>query len=486
VNRELKRVSMIVIGMFVALFVSASLIQVIQVDTLAADGRNTRTLYDSYNEKRGAILVAGSPIAESVPVDDAYKYQRVYTKPEMYANITGYFTLNQGLTGIEAAMNAELSGKANSQFLSQLNALLTGQPVQGASVDLTIDPLMQQAAFDGLAKYSGAVSVIEPATGKILALASTPSYNPNQMAAHNSTSVINYYKSLLASPGKPLIDRAITGDMNPPGSVFKLVIMAAALESGKYGPDSTFPNPATFQLPLTDVSIQNANRAACPPGGATVSLADALRYSCNIPFAELGLALGRKAILEQAKKFGFNESFTIPMKTGVSTVPTVMDDPQTALASFGQYDVRATPLQMSMVSAGIANGGKVMYPNMVNAVIEPNLKTSSQFEAKEFSQAMSPANAAILTKMMVADVDDSYLITNVRISGVKVAGKTGTAENGPGAPFTLWFTGFAPAENPKYAITVVVENGGGLGQAGFTNDIAVPIARKVLEAELKK
>ena len=485
-NRELKRVSWIVIGMFVALFMSASLIQVIQVDTLAADARNTRTMYDSFNEKRGSILVAGSAIAESVPVDDTYKYQRVYTKPEMYANITGYFTLNQGLTGIEAAMNAELSGKANSQFLSQLNSILTGQPVQGANVELTIDPLMQQAAFEGLAKYSGAVSVIEPATGKILALATNPTYNPNQMASHNTNSVIAYYKSLLANPGKPLVDRAIAGDMNPPGSVFKLVMMAAALESGKYTPESRFPNPATFQLPLTNVSIQNANRGSCPPGGDTVTLADALRYSCNIPFAELGLELGRKAILEQAKKFGFNTAFDIPMKTGISTFPTVMDDPQTALASFGQFDIRATPLQMSMVSAGIANGGKVMYPNLVNAVIEPNLKTSSQFEAKEFSQAMSPANAAILTKMMIANVDDSYLITNARISGVKVAGKTGTAENGTWAPFTLWFTGFAPADNPKYAVTVVVENGGGLGQSGFTNDIAVPIARKVLEAELKK
>lgn len=485
-NRELKRVSIVVLAMFVALFISASLIQVIQVDSLAADGRNTRTIYDSYDVKRGSILVEGVAVAESVPTSDQFKFQRVYPQPDVYSNITGYYTLNQGLAGIESAMNAQLTGTDNSQFLSKLNAILTGQPVQGANVELTINPRMQQAAWTALGSYQGAVAVLEPSTGKVLALASRPSYDPNALAAHNTKSVIDTYKSLLSNPGKPLIDRAITGDMNPPGSVFKLIMMAAALESGKYTPESTFPNPAKFQLPGTTVYIENANRSACPPGGATVTLNDALRYSCNIPFAQLGLALGRQAILDQAKKFGFNTSFTIPLKVEASNFPTTMNDPQTALASFGQFDVRATPLQMSLVSAGIANGGKVMYPNMVNAVIESNLQRSSQFETKEFSQAMTPANAATLTKMMISAVDDSYLITNARISGVKVAGKTGTAENGTGEPFSLWFTGFAPADNPRYAIAVVIENGGGQGQNGSTNDIAVPVARKVLEAELKK
>lgn len=485
-NRELKRVSIVVLAMFVALFISASLIQVIQVDSLASDGRNTRTIYDGYGVKRGSILVDGVAVAESVPTNDQFKFQRVYPKPEVFSNVTGYYTLNQGLAGIESAMNAQLTGTDNSQFLSKLNAILTGQPVQGANVELTINSRMQQAAWEALGNYQGAVAVLEPSTGKVLALASRPSYDPNALAAHNTKSVIETYKALLSNPGKPLIDRSITGDMNPPGSVFKLIMMAAALESGKYTPESTFPNPAKLQLPGTNVYIENANRAACPPGGATVTLNDALRYSCNIPFAQLGLALGRQAILEQAKKFGFNTSFTIPLKVEASNFPTTMNDSQTALASFGQFDVRATPLQMSLVSAGIANGGKVMYPNMVGGVIESNLQRTSQFEAKEFSQAMSSANAATLTKMMISAVDDSYLITNARISGVKVAGKTGTAENGPGEPFSLWFTGFAPADNPKYAIAVVIENGGGQGLNGSTNDIAVPVARKVLEAELKK
>jgi peptidoglycan glycosyltransferase len=217
-----------------------------------------------------------------------------------------------------------------------------------------------------------------------------------------------------------------------------------------------------------------------------VTLATALRLSCNIPFAELGLELGRKAILDQAKKFGFNTSFTVPMKTAASEFPVVMNEPQTALASFGQYDVRATPLQIAMVSAAVANGGKVMYPNVVDQVLEPTLKPISQFEAKEYSQAISAETAATMTQMMINNVDNSNLITNVRIDGVKVAGKTGTAENGDGEPYTFWFTGFAPADAPRYAITVLIENGGGLGQNGYANDTAVPIARKVLEAGLNK
>ncbi len=484
-NRELKRVTLTVIGMFVALFMAASVVQVFTADALYADARNTRTTFDNYRYKRGAILVAGTPIAESVPVDDNYRFQRTYPTPFEYSNVTGYFTLNQGMTGIEGAMNSYLSGKTGSQFLNQLNAILTGQEPQGASVELTLDPLLQQASWEALGDYQGAVLVTEPSTGKILAMVSKPGYDPNVMASHNADEVIAAYTALNEDPKKPLLDKTISGDLNPPGSVFKLIMVAAALESGKYTPESTFPNPATFQLPQTDVFITNWNRGACPGAGAEVTLLQALKQSCNIPFAELGIELGRKAILDQAKKFGFNTSFEIPMKTAVSTFPVVMDDPQTALASFGQYDVRATPLQIALVSAGIANGGLVMYPNTVNQVLEPSLKPISQFSAQDFSQAMSPENAAILRDMMVASVSTG-LATNARISGVDVAGKTGTAENGEGEPYTFWFTGFAPADSPRYTVTVLVEDGGGLGQSGDSNQITATIARKVLEAGLNR
>jgi peptidoglycan glycosyltransferase len=484
-NRELKRVSIVVMAFFVTLFVSASVIQVGQDANLASDDRNTRTIYESYRSERGAILVAGQPIALSVPVDDIYRFQRTYPEPLIYSNVTGYFTLSQGLTGIEGAMNEELSGNSGSQFLNRLNSILTGKDPQGASVNLTLDPLLQQAAWDALGDYAGSVVVTEPATGRILAMVSKPSFDPNVLASHDTDSVIASYDALLADPNDPLIDRSIAGNLNPPGSVFKLVVAAAALESGQYTADSQLDNPAQLRLPGSDSIVTNWNRGRCPGGGATVTLKQALRESCNIPFAELGLALGRQVLLEQAKKFGFNSSFEIPMTTAASFFPTVMDDPQTMLASFGQFDVRATPLQIAMVSAAIANGGKVMSPTLIQSVLDPTLTSLFDFQAKQYSQAISAETAASLTSMMVDGVDNG-LASNARISGIQVAGKTGTAENGVGEPYTFWFTGFAPADDPRYAITVLVENGGGLGQEGLSGPIAGSIAKYVLEAELGK
>ncbi len=484
-NRELKRVTIVVFAMFMSLFVALSIIQVVQVDALAADGRDTRILYDSYKARRGPILVQGSPIAESRPVSDDYRYQRTYLNPFTYAQTTGYFSLNQGITGIESSMNSYLSGTNGSQFLDQLNSILTGRPVTGASVTLTLNAKVQKAAWDALGSYQGAVIVTEADTGKILAMVSKPSYDPNLLSSHDTDTVIAAYKKLLNDPANPLINRTIDGRLNPPGSTFKLVMVSAALESGKYTPASTFPNPARLRLPQTDVVIQNSTGETCGPG-PTVTLADALRLSCNIPFAELGMQLGSKAILEQAEKYGFNKSFQIPMYVEPSVFPQYLDEPQTALSSFGQFDDRATPLQIAMVSMAIANGGKLMYPTVVDSVTSADLKPIKSFSGQVYGQPISAQTAATITQMMVADVSNGAA-SNARISGVAVAGKTGTAENGANNPYTLWFTGFAPADGAhKYAITVLVENGGGMGKNGFGNLIAAPVAKKVLEAVLNK
>jgi peptidoglycan glycosyltransferase len=485
VNKELKRVSIVIFVMFMALLIALSYIQVVDTDVLASDGRNTRILYDSYKAKRGAILIQGGTIAESRPVADDYRYQRTYLQPLMYAQTTGYFSLNQGITGIESAMNSYLSGTSGSQFLDQLNALLTNRPVTGASVMLTLNAKVQQAAWDAMGDYQGAVVAVEVDTGKVVAMVSKPSYDPNLLASHNSDTVIAAYDKLLKDPTNPLINRALGGRMNPPGSVFKLVMVSAALESGKFTPESTFPNPSRLRLPGTDSWIKNSSGGTCGPG-ATVTLANALRLSCNIPFAELGMQLGGKAILDQAEKFGFNSSFQIPLKVEASTFPQVLDEPQTALASFGQFDVRATPLQIAMVSMAIANGGKLMYPNLIDSVTSADLKPIQKFTAKTYGQPISAQTAATITQMMVNGVNNGAA-SNAKISGVAVAGKTGTAENGSNDPYTLWFTGFAPADGPhKYAVTVLVENGGGMGKNGYGNLIAAPVAKRVLEAVLNK
>ncbi len=482
-NKELRRVSIVVLMMFIALFGSSTVIQVFQQDNLKADGRNARTLYASFSAERGPILVDGEPIASSVPVDDEYKYQRVYANGPLYSAVTGYFTLNQGNTGIEGALNDYLSGTANDQFLDQLNAILTGQNPKGAAVELTIDPAVQQVAWDALGDQKGAVIALDPSTGAILAMVSKPTFDPTGLATHDGTAFRATYDALINDADDPLINRTIAGDLNPPGSTFKLVVTATALENG-LTPDTEFPNPGTLTLPQSSAVITNAEGGACG-GGATATIATALRLSCNIPFAQLGLQLGYPAISQEARKFGFgDENLRVPMRVEPSVYPPIASDAELMLSSFGQASDRVSPLQMAMVSAAVANGGQLMQPTLVETIFAPDLTELVSFQPEVYSTPISAQTAATMTGMMVNNVSNGAG-SNARINGVDVAGKTGTAENGD-APYTLWFTGFAPANDPQVAVAVVVENGGGLGQSGFGNLVAAPIARKVIEAVLNR
>lgn len=481
-NKELRRVSIVVLLMFLTLFGSSTVIQVFQQDTLKADSRNSRTLYASFSAERGPILVDGEPIASSVAVDDEYKYQRTYPGGALYSAITGYFTLNQGNTGIEGALNDYLSGTANEQFLDQLNSILTGQNPKGAAVELTIDPDVQQAAWDALGEQKGAVVAIDPKTGAILAMVSKPGFDPNALATHDGAAFRAAYDALIADPDDPLINRTIDGDLNPPGSTFKLVVTAAALENG-LTPETPFPNPGTLTLPESTRFITNAEGGSCG-GGATATIATALRLSCNIPFAQLGLQLGYRAVADQAESFGFGDNeLLIPMRVQPSVYPQTASDAEQMLSSFGQASDRVTPLQMAMVSAAVANGGELMRPNLVEAITAPDLSVVQAFEPQVYGTPISQQTATTMTQMMVQGVSNGAA-SNARIDGVDVAGKTGTAENGDSEPYTLWFTGFAPADNPQVAVAVVVEDGGGLGQSGFGNRVAAPIARQVIEAVL--
>jgi peptidoglycan glycosyltransferase len=478
-NKELKRVSIAVLLMFVALFTSTTVIAVFQVDALNGDPRNVRTLYDGYSAERGPILVDGQAVAESKPSPDQYKFQRVYSNPQLYAAATGYFTLNQGNTGVEGSLNNYLSGSANSQFFDKINSIITGQPPKGAAVTLTLDPKVQQTAWDALGGNAGAVVAINPKTGAILAMVSKPAFDPNVLASHDTTSVIAAYKQLLADPTHPLFNRTIAGDLYRPGSVFKLVVASAAIDSGKFTPDSEFPNPSTLQLPGSTTSINNAEGGSCG-GTPTVSIATALRLSCNIPFAQLGAALGANEISRYTKAYGFGQQLKVPMSVTPSFYPQNTDQAKLMLSSFGQDEDRVTPLQVAMVSSAIANGGNLMQPTLVDHIAAPDLSVIQPFQQKVLSQPISAETSATLTQLMVSNVS-SGAANNARINGVDVAGKTGTAQNGEGRPYTLWFTGFAPANDPEVAVAVVVENG-----TSFGNAVAAPIAKKVIEAVLSK
>lgn len=482
-NKELRRVSIVVLIMFLGLFGSSTIIQLFQQDNLKKDPRNVRQFYAGFNTQRGAILVDGQPIAQSVPSNDVYKYQRVYANGPLYSAVTGYYTLDQGSTGIEGAENQDLSGTSSDQFFSQVNQIVTGQAPKGATVSLTIDAKVQQAAWDALGNDTGAVVAIDPKTGGILAMVSKPAFDPNTLAGHDTKQVISTYKQLLADPGDPLINRTINGKLDPPGSTFKLIVSSAALANG-YTPDSAFPNPSRLQLTGTNTFITNSEGGSCG-GGATATIKVALQYSCNIPFAQLGQQLGYDKIHEQAKAYGFeDDDLDIPMKVTPSVYPQTDGDAQQEISSFGQGDDRVSPLQMAMVSSAIANGGVLMKPNLVQSVTSPDL-TVKQSSPVQYGTPVSPDIASTLTSLMVNNVDNGAA-SNARISGVQVAGKTGTAQNGGKTPYTLWFTGFAPADDPQVAVAVVVQDGGGIGQAGFGNTLAAPIAKKVIEAVLSR
>lgn len=482
-KKEIRRVTNVILLMFVTLFAASSAMQVFNADSLNNDSRNQRAVYDGYKTQRGAILVDNKPIAESVQTSDAYHYLRKYSGQE-YSALTGFYSLYLGRTSLENFLDSSLRGDNSAQFFEQLNALFSGNPVTGASVELTIDPEIQKVAWDALGNKKGSVIAMDPTTGKILAFVSKPGFDANLLSTHNTIDAAANYKNLLTAKGSPLIDRAIGGNLYAPGSIFKLVVAAAAFESGKYTPASTLPNPRTYKLPGTKTVITNSGESSC--GGApTVSIATALKLSCNIPFAQLGVALGQDAIAKQAKAFGFGDAVSIPLKSTPSVYPSNMDDAQTAMSAFGQFDVRVSPLQMLMVTSAIANSGVEMQPYLVDQIFTANLTLLNKSQPTELTRSISTSTAESLRRMMIAAVA-SGVSSNAQIPGVEVAGKTGTAQNGPNDPYTLWFTGFAPANSPRVAVTVVIEDGGGMGQGGRGNTLAAPIAKKVMQAVLKK
>ncbi|MFM6940095.1 MAG: peptidoglycan D,D-transpeptidase FtsI family protein [Rhodoluna sp.] len=433
-NKELRRVSIVIFMMFLTLFIATTSIQVISAESLSQDQRNVRSVYDSYKKQRGSILVDGQPIAYSKQSDDVYHYLRTYTDP-MYSGVTGFFSNYQGATGLESSMNSYLTGQNSAQFFEQISALFSGNPVTGASVELTIDPVVQKAAWDAMGDKTGAVVAIDPKTGNILALVSKPGFDANQLAVHSGVESTKNYNALLNAKTEPLKNRATT-ELFAPGSVFKILVATAAIESGKYSPESTLPNPLKYQLPGTNVFVQNSGEGKCG-GKATVSIADALRFSCNVPMAQLGILLGQDAIRAQAEKFGFGKTVKVPLTITPSVYPTGMDDAQTGLSAFGQFDDRVTVMQVAMMSAAVANGGLMMKPNLVENVLSSNLAALSTPSPVQLGSPMSQATAAKVRDMMIGAVARG-VSSNAQIKGVSVAGKTGTAQNGQAMPRRSW------------------------------------------------
>ena len=480
-NTPIRRLAIVVFIMFTALLVSSTWIQFVQADSLRERADNRRTLMDTYSRDRGAILVDGTAIARSEPTNDELRWLRVYDSPSRYAHLTGYYSFIYGAgVGLERTNNSLLAGTDDSLFYQRLVDVVTGRPAAGANLELTIDPAVQQAAVEALGDRRGAAVAIDPSTGAILAMVSRPGFDPNALSSHNLSAVEQAYAELSADPGRPLINRAIGGDLYPPGSVFKLVTAAAALESGDYEPDTELEGPVTYTLPGTNTTLPNFQGAACDPQGRP-TLAVSVQVSCNTSFAWLAGELGAEALREQAEDFGFDSSLQVPMTVTRSTYPDQLDEPQLALTGIGQHDVRVTPLQVAMISAAIANDGVLMTPYLIDTVRGADLEVVDRTSPRTLSRAVSGATAEELTKMMTMVVQQGSGQA-AQVPGVEVAGKTGTAEFGTQGAAHAWFTGFAPADDPKIAVAVIVESAtdNWTGETGGV--IAAPVARAMLAA----
>ncbi|WP_408897546.1 peptidoglycan D,D-transpeptidase FtsI family protein [Nocardioides sp. R1-1] len=509
-NKPIRTVSIFCMILFLALMANVTYVQFWKADDYNTDPRNARVAEASYSRERGQILVGDDPVATSEPSDDRYKYLRVYPEAgaRMFAPVTGYLQLGSQ-TGIERSQNAVLTGEDPQLFVTRLVDLLKGETAQGGNVVLTLDAAAQKAAFDGLRdtlgpRGEGSVVAIQPKTGRILAMASYPSYDPNELATHDSAKAAEAYKALDADEREPLLNRALRTRLFP-GSTFKLVTAAAAIEAGAYHAGDDVPAGTTYQPPGTSHRIGNDGRGQCSP--AKISFATAMEWSCNTTFAQLAVEVGPEKMRAQAEAFGFNSTSLLDLQGQVQSVyPTGVDVPEdegggtrelslaeTAQTGIGQNTVQSTPLQMAMVTAAIANQGTLMRPYLVEQVQTAGFDVLRTTEPEVYNeQAVSAQTAGELTELLEATVDDGTA-SPAAIDGVRVAGKTGTAQRGDslcsagGQPPYAWFVSFAPAEDAEVAVAVMIEEAPDRACGEIAGgQLGGPIAKAVMEAVLKK
>ncbi len=478
-NTPLRRVAMAVMVMVVALLANATYVQVIKADDLRADPRNSRVLLDEYSRQRGQISASGQVLAASRATDDRYKYLREYPNPYPYAPVTGFYSMQYGSAGLERTEDPILNGSDNRLFSQRFFDLVSGRDPRGGNVVTTLNPAMQQVAYDQLTSkgYTGSVVAIEPSTGRILTMVSTPSYDPNLLASHDGAETTKAWDELNADPNDPLVNRAIS-QTYPPGSTFKVLTTAAALGNGAT-PDDQLTAAPQITLPGTSTTLENYNGSTCGPN-PTASLRDAFARSCNTAFVELG-------IKDEASAFGIGPNTpAIPLPVADSTVGDISDDAALGQTSIGQRDVAVTPLENAVIAATVANGGVRMQPNLISQLQAPDLTDLSTPSPVSMGQAISPAVAATLTDLMIGS--ENFTGGDGKIPGVQIASKTGTAEHGVNpreTPPHAWYIAFAPAQNPTVAVAVIVENGGDRGLAATGGSVAAPIGRAVIAAGIQ-
>jgi len=481
---SIRRVGIGITVLFVALVAQLTFLQIVQADKLANDDRNVRNLIRDFSRPRGPILTAdGEVVARSVPVDDEFGFQREYPLGPLFAHVSGYQSFVVGSTGVENSYNDELIGRDTAlqlRSIENIGRALAGEQATGKVV-LSITRTLQEVARDALGERRGSVVALDPKTGAILAMYSNPTYDPTPLAGHNSEEVQFAFNFLNDEPSNPLLPRAYR-ERYAPGSTFKVVTTAIGLDAGVTTPETSYPSISELALPLTNNTLANFGRRGC--GG---TLVESFIQSCNTTFAQIGLDLGDQLAVG-IDGFGVTSAAPLDLAPGATagSGPAegtfAQEAPQFAFAAVGQGDAFATPLEMALVAASVANGGVMMSPHVGAEILDANDRHVRSIEAEPWRTVMTPTTATTLQAMMLGVVERGTG-TAAQIPGVTVAGKTGTAQVPDQNP-NAWFIAFAPVENPTIAIAVIVEEGGNFGSEATGGAVAAPIARDVIAAFL--
>jgi peptidoglycan glycosyltransferase len=472
VSAPIRRLFALVLVLFAVLVAFTSRWTVFEAQGLKENPSNRRELLVAQRTDRGDILARdGTVLARSVPAGGG-TYQRRYPTGALFGHPVGYWYVNIGDSGLEQARNDALLGREDT--LEGLLALLGERPDQGDAVRTSLVPAAQRRAVELLSGRRGAVVAMEPSTGRILTMASTPGYDPNQVDEPRRFRALN-----LDGTGSPLLDRA-TQARYAPGSTFKVVTAAAALDSGRYTPES----PVDGSAPATISGVPLNNDGGASYG--TISLRTALTQSVNTAWARVALTLGRQTMTRYMRRFGFYETPRLDypeaqmVRSGVLVggrlVPPTSRLVDLGRMAIGEGQLKVTPLQMAQVAATVANGGVLMRPHLTDRIVDPDGRTVRRIEPERVRRAMSPEAARQLGSMM-SDVVGEGTGTAAQLSGISVAGKTGTAElTGGGLRNQVWFIGFAPVSKPRVAIAVTIED-----QPCCGGTVAAPVAREVLQ-----
>ncbi|ANZ16293.1 penicillin-binding protein [Streptomyces noursei ATCC 11455] len=467
-----------------ALLVNAVRVQVFEAEGYTGNPANRRTAIARYAQPRGAVVVGGHPVTGSRDSGGRLRYERTYTDGPLYAPLTGFASQQYGTSLLESSEDGILAGTDDRLVVFPWWDGLVHRRPPGGRVETTVNPAMQRAAYHGLAGRKGAVVAVEPRTGRVLALVSSPSYDPGELSG-NGRSVTGAWRRLNEAPDRPMLNRALQ-QTYPPGSVFKVVTAAAALDSGLVKDlDAPLDVPDPYTLPGTRTQLGNPTEG-CEHAG----LREAFRLSCNTVFARLGVGVGERGMAEAAQRFGFNDrGLRIPSPVAPSTFDTRMHPAQLALSAIGQYDTAATPMQMAMVAAAVANDGQLTPPYLVERVTDAHGVMVATGARRPTRQVMNPATAEQLQEMM-AEVVEHGSGRTAAIDGFIVGGKTGTAQHGvrnEGTPYA-WFIAWVrdqQSHEPLSAVAVVVEDAEAEREDISGGGSAGPIARAVMAAGLR-